>query len=154
MADRDLAYLKFYPRARQNRVMSVILAAFCLTGIYTPLHSQQPSTNPIIGTVESVSGATISVQTDAGAAISATISNSAQFLRIAPGERSLAGAVNRHKCGGFHRTDIHDATRNEVGPDTVAQSWAISPSRYALSSRISWSPPVPGLPASMVAVPS
>lgn len=55
----------------------------------------QPSSGAsrVLGTVESASGNTVVVKTDAGASESVTVAGTARILRTAPGEKTLAGAT-------------------------------------------------------------
>ncbi|HEX4068066.1 MAG TPA: hypothetical protein VHZ09_18755 [Acidobacteriaceae bacterium] len=51
------------------------------------------ASNRVLGTVESVSGTTVAVKTDAGATVSVTVPDSARILQTAPGQKTLAGAT-------------------------------------------------------------
>ncbi len=53
----------------------------------------QAAGSRVLGTVESASGNTVVVKTDAGASAKVTVSDTARILRTAPGEKTLAGAT-------------------------------------------------------------
>jgi hypothetical protein len=46
-----------------------------------------------MGTVASVSGATVAVKTDAGSTVNVTVPDTARIMRTAPGQKTLAGAT-------------------------------------------------------------
>jgi len=51
------------------------------------------ASNRVLGTVDSVSGTTLAVKTDAGATVSVTVPDTARILQTAPGQKTLAGAT-------------------------------------------------------------
>jgi hypothetical protein len=71
-------------------------AALCIFGMMlagAAPAQQAPASNRVLGTVASVTGTTISVKTDAGSTVSVTIPDSANIMRVPPGQKTLAGAT-------------------------------------------------------------
>jgi hypothetical protein len=70
-----------------------VLAAACLAPI-TATAQDAAAAKPVtfLGTVQSLSGNSISVKNDAGATMQVTIEENARLLRIEPGQKTLAGA--------------------------------------------------------------
>lgn len=58
-----------------------------------PLMAQATAANRVIGTVQSVSGNTLTVKTDAGGMATVTVPDTAKILRTAPGQKTLTGAT-------------------------------------------------------------
>src|SRR3984957_6172575 len=58
-----------------------------------------------LGTVQSLSGNTITVKNDAGATMQVTVEENARLLRIEPGQKTLAGA------SPFSLTDLQTGDR-------------------------------------------
>jgi len=67
--------------------------------------AQAAPSSRILGTVASVSGDTLVVKTDDGAAVNVTVPDAAKILRTAPGQKTLAGAAT------YALTDIHPGDR-------------------------------------------
>lgn len=82
-------------RTRQKLFRMAVLAAVGVVAAVTGAGAwaQAAASNRVMGTVASVSGNTVSVKTDAGAAVSVTVPDSAKILRTAPGQKTLAGAT-------------------------------------------------------------
>jgi hypothetical protein len=59
-----------------------------------PAAAQDAAPKPVtfLGTVQTMSGSTLTVKSDAGATMQVTVGESAKLLRIEPGQKSLAGA--------------------------------------------------------------
>jgi hypothetical protein len=88
------AYLTRGSGVGQKGLASAIFLLLCLFSIHSTLCGQQPAAIHLIGTVVSVSGNTISVKEDSGGGVvSVDVSNTAQVLRILPGQASLASAT-------------------------------------------------------------
>jgi len=70
-----------------------VLAAACLAPI-TAMSQDAAVTKPVtfLGTVQSLSGNSISVKNDAGATMQVTVEENARLLRIEPGQKTLTGA--------------------------------------------------------------
>ena len=70
-----------------------VLAAACLAPI-TAMTQDAAAAKPVtfLGTVQSLSGNSISVKNDAGATMQVTVEESARLLRIEPGQKTLTGA--------------------------------------------------------------
>jgi hypothetical protein len=69
-----------------------VWAAVCLIP-GSVVSAQQPVANRVIGTVVSVSGATVAVKMDAGTSVNVTVPDTARILQTAPGQKTLAGAT-------------------------------------------------------------
>jgi hypothetical protein len=69
----------------------------------------------VLGTVQTLSGSTLTVKSDAGATTQVTVQDNARLLRIEPGQKSLAGA------SPFSMTDLQPGdrvmARGAVGAD-------------------------------------
>src|SRR6202451_2124068 len=74
--------------------------------VLLPLAAQE-ATKPVtsLGTVQTLSGNTITVKNDAGATMQVTVQENARLLRIEPGQKSLAGA------SPFSLTDLQAGDR-------------------------------------------
>jgi hypothetical protein len=57
------------------------------------LSAQAAASGRVIGTVQSVSGNTLTVRTDAGGTATVTVPDTAKILRTAPGQKTLTGAT-------------------------------------------------------------
>ncbi len=70
-----------------------VLAVACLAPI-TATAQDAAAAKPVtfLGTVQSLSGNSISVKNDAGATMQVTVEENARLLRIEPGQKTLAGA--------------------------------------------------------------
>src|SRR3984885_3543572 len=81
-------------RRLNNRVMlgGVILAIAGL--LPTAATAQDAAAKPVtfLGTVQTLSGNTLTVKNDAGATMQVTVEDNARLLRIEPGQKPLAGA--------------------------------------------------------------
>jgi hypothetical protein len=94
------------------RIQRVLLAAVMLavTGLLPKADAQDaaaPAAKPVtfLGTVQTLSGNTLSVKSDAGATMKVTVEEGARLLRIEPGQKSLAGA------SPFSLTDLQAGDR-------------------------------------------
>jgi hypothetical protein len=70
-----------------------VLAATCLAPVTATAQdaaAAKPAT--FLGTVQSLSGNSISVKSDAGATMQVTVEENARLLRVEPGQKTLAGA--------------------------------------------------------------
>jgi hypothetical protein len=74
-------------------------AIFVLAGLLPLAVAAQDAAAPtvkppvmVLGTVQALSGNTITVKSDAGVAMQVTVQDGARLLRVEPGQRSLAGA--------------------------------------------------------------
>jgi hypothetical protein len=84
----------------RTRKLKIILGAVILAvaGLPAPGATAQdaaaPAAKPVtfLGTVQTLSGNTLSVKSDAGATMQVTVEENARLLRIEPGQKSLAGA--------------------------------------------------------------
>src|ERR1700735_377550 len=76
----------------QNGIPRLILCALAFAG-FSPLSAQEAA-KPVtfLGTVQTLSGNTITVKSDAGATMQVTVEENARLLRIEPGQKTLAGA--------------------------------------------------------------
>jgi hypothetical protein len=94
------------------RIQSVIFGAmmFAVAGLLATAVAQDaaaPAAKPVtfLGTVQTLSGNTLSVKSDAGATMQVTVEENARLLRIEPGQKSLAGA------SPFSLTDLQAGDR-------------------------------------------
>ena len=94
------------------RIQRVILGAvmFAVAGWLATAVAQDaaaPAAKPVtfLGTVQTLSGNTLSVKSDAGATMQVTVEEGARLLRIEPGQKSLAGA------SPFSLTDLQAGDR-------------------------------------------
>ena len=74
----------------------VFIAAVAVVGLIAtgPARAQQtPAASRVLGTVASISGNTVSVKTDVGATVSVSIPDTANIVRVPPGQKTLAGAT-------------------------------------------------------------
>ena len=75
----------------------IVCAAF-LTGlspvVATAQDAASPAAKPVtfLGTVQTLSGSTLTVKNDAGATMQVTVQDNARLLRVEPGQKTLAGA--------------------------------------------------------------
>ncbi len=87
-------------RKLNNRIQRVILGAVILAVaslLPTAAIAQDaaaPAAKPVtfLGTVQTLSGNTLTVKSDAGATMQVTVEENARLLRIEPGQKTLAGA--------------------------------------------------------------
>jgi hypothetical protein len=94
------------------RIQRVILGGviFAVAGLPATAEAQDaaaPAAKPVtfLGTVQTLSGNTLSVKSDAGATMQVTVEENARLLRIEPGQKSLAGA------SPFSLTDLQAGDR-------------------------------------------
>lgn len=81
-------------RAEQKLLVWMAVLGLMLAGGVVTAEAQQSSGGSrVLGTVESASGNTVVVKTDAGASESVTVADTARIMRTAPGEKTLAGAT-------------------------------------------------------------
>jgi hypothetical protein len=83
-----------------------VWAAACIAPI-TATAQDAAAAKPVtfLGTVQSLSGSSISVKSDAGATMQVTVEDNARLLRIEPGQKTLAGA------SPFSLTDLQTGDR-------------------------------------------
>src|SRR3984957_15855012 len=76
----------------------LILCAALFTGLLPVTATAQDAASSVakpvtfLGTVQTLSGSTITVKNDAGATMQVTVEDNARLLRIEPGQKTLAGA--------------------------------------------------------------
>jgi len=94
----------FWARPR-NGIPRLILYGLVFAGLL-PLAAQEAA-KPVtfLGTVQTLSGNTITVKSDAGATMQVTVQENARLLRIEPGQKTLAGA------SPFSLTDLQAGDR-------------------------------------------
>jgi hypothetical protein len=80
-------------RAEQKLLGWVAAAAVILAGGMAAGAQPASGASRVLGTVESASGNTVVVKTDAGASEKVTVPDTARILRTAPGQKTLAGAT-------------------------------------------------------------
>jgi Domain of unknown function (DUF5666) len=91
-----------------TRVPRLILCAALFAGLLPVAASaQDAAAKPVtfLGTVQTLSGNTITVKNDAGATMQVTVEEKARLLRIEPGQKTLAGA------SPFSLTDLQTGDR-------------------------------------------
>ena len=73
---------------------AIFALAALLAGTAAAQDAAAPAAKPttFLGTVQSLSGNTLTVKNDAGATMQVTVQDSARLLRIEPGQKTLAGA--------------------------------------------------------------
>ena len=82
-----------------------------MRGLWPTLSGAQdaaaPAAKPVtfLGTVQTLSGNTLTVKNDAGATMQVTVEDNARLLRIEPGQKTLAGA------SPFSLTDLQTGDR-------------------------------------------
>jgi len=77
--------------AQAGAVVPVLLVVLLL---FTPVRAQQPaSASKVLGTVQNISGKTITVLSDSGTASSAVVEDSTRILQIEPGKTDLKEAT-------------------------------------------------------------
>ena len=89
----------------RNGIPRLVLCALIFAGLL-PLSAQEAA-KPVtfLGTVQTLSGNTITVKSDAGATMQVTVQENARLLRIEPGQKTLAGA------SPFSLTDLQTGDR-------------------------------------------
>lgn len=89
----------------QSGILRLTLCALVYAGLL-PLFAQEAA-KPVtfLGTVQTLSGNTITVKSDAGATMQVTVQENARLLRIEPGQKTLAGA------SPFSLTDLQTGDR-------------------------------------------
>lgn len=80
-------------RAGRKLFAFALVGALCLAAAGTRSAAWGQASNRVIGTVESVSGNSVAVRTDAGGTTSVAVPDIAKILRTAPGQKTLAGAT-------------------------------------------------------------
>jgi hypothetical protein len=80
-------------RAKENPRVWVAALAVVLMGGIAAGAQQGNGAGRVLGTVESASGNTVVVKTDAGASEKVTVPDTARILRTAPGQKTLADAA-------------------------------------------------------------
>lgn len=73
--------------------ISLSLALFALAHAAAQTPTTPSKTPPILGTIKSITGDTLTVATDAGAESKVTLSSSTRLLRVPPGSKDLSQAV-------------------------------------------------------------
>jgi hypothetical protein len=82
----------------RTRLPRFVLCAAVIAGVLplaaTAQDAAAPAAKPVtfLGTVQTLSGNTITVKNDAGATMQVTVEDGARLLRIEPGQKTLAGA--------------------------------------------------------------
>src|ERR1700691_1265195 len=97
----------------RTRNLNIILGAVLLavSGLLpaaaTPQDAAAPAAKPVtfLGTVQALSGNTLTVKSDAGVTMQVTVEENARLLRIEPGKKTLAGA------SPFSLTDLQAGDR-------------------------------------------
>jgi hypothetical protein len=92
----------------RTRFTRLILSAALFAGLGVPAaKAQDAAAKPVtfLGTVQTLSGNTITVKNDAGATMQVTVEDNARLLRVEPGQKSLAGATP------FSLTDLQTGDR-------------------------------------------
>ena len=85
-------------RIRIPQLVALGGAIFIFAGLLPLAVAAQDAASPtakpvmVLGTVQALSGNTITVRSDAGAAMQVTVEENARLLRIEPGQKTLAGA--------------------------------------------------------------
>ncbi len=84
-------------RVRTRAPRLIFCGAFFTGLLPVPCHGPgcgRPAAKPVtfLGTVQTLSGNTITVKNDAGATMQVTVEDNARLLRIEPGQKTLAGA--------------------------------------------------------------
>ncbi|HEY1809592.1 MAG TPA: hypothetical protein VGG42_13585 [Acidobacteriaceae bacterium] len=80
-------------RAEQKLLVWVAALAVTLAGGIAAWAQQGSGAGRVLGTVESASGNTVVVKTDAGTSEKVTVPDTARMLRTTPGQKTLAGAT-------------------------------------------------------------
>lgn len=80
-------------RAEQRLWVWLATLAVMLAGGVAAGAQQGSGASRVLGTVESASGSTVVVKTDAGASEKVTVPDTARILRTTPGQKTLAGAT-------------------------------------------------------------
>ena len=84
-------------KGRMKRTEQKLLVWFAALAVMlaggAAARAQRAGTSRVLGTVESTSGNTVTVKTDAGASQTVAVSDTARILRTAPGQKTLAGAT-------------------------------------------------------------
>jgi hypothetical protein len=101
---------------------NLVLLGAVFAGFW-PLGAQEAA-KPVtfLGTVQTLSGNTLSVKNDAGATMQVTVQDNARLLRIEPGQKSLAGA------SPFSLTDLQAGDRVMARGATDADGKSLSAS--------------------------
>src|ERR1700729_1808470 len=94
----------------QSRVPGFVLCAAVLGGLLPLAATAQDAAAPakpvtFLGTVQTLSGNSITVKNDAGATMQVTVEDNARLLRVEPGQKTLAGA------SPFSLTDLQSGDR-------------------------------------------
>jgi hypothetical protein len=77
----------------ENKLLVWLAATVLMLSWGAASWAQQAGASRVLGTVESASGNTVVVKTDAGASETVTVPDTARILRTAPGQKTLAGAT-------------------------------------------------------------
>ncbi|HEX3662598.1 MAG TPA: hypothetical protein VHU89_14270 [Acidobacteriaceae bacterium] len=80
-------------RAEEKLLMWIAALALMLAGGVAAGAQPANGASRVLGTVESVSGNTVTVKTDAGASEKVAVPDTARILRTTPGQKTLAGAA-------------------------------------------------------------
>jgi hypothetical protein len=80
----------------RNKISKIVLCGLLAAGLF-PVGAQDaaaPAAKPVtfLGTVQTLSGNTLTVKSDAGATMQVTVEDNARLLRVEPGQKTLAGA--------------------------------------------------------------
>jgi len=105
----------------------LILGGSLLAGWFSGLAMAQdaaPAAKPVtfLGTVQTLSGSTITVKNDAGATMQVTVAQDARLLRVEPGQKTLAGA------SPFNLADLQTGDRVMARGSTSADGSSLTAS--------------------------
>jgi hypothetical protein len=105
----------------------MILGGSLLAGWFSGLAMAQdaaPAAKPVtfLGTVQTLSGSTITVKNDAGATMQVTVAQDARLLRVEPGQKTLAGA------SPFNLADLQTGDRVMARGSTSADGSSLTAS--------------------------
>ena len=114
-------------RKQSTRFRSLILGGSLLAGWFSGLAMAQdaaPAAKPVtfLGTVQTLSGSTITVKNDAGATMQVTVAQDARLLRVEPGQKTLAGA------SPFNLADLQTGDRVMARGSTSADGSSLTAS--------------------------
>jgi Domain of unknown function (DUF5666) len=114
-------------RKQSTRFRSMILGGSLLAGWFSGLAMAQdaaPAAKPVtfLGTVQTLSGSTITVKNDAGATMQVTVAQDARLLRVEPGQKTLAGA------SPFNLADLQTGDRVMARGSTSADGSSLTAS--------------------------
>src|SRR5271156_4986693 len=99
--------MRFKSKAIPQILLCAVLGAWFQAAAQNEAPAAAPGAKPVtfLGTVQTLSGNTITVKNDAGATMQVTVEGNARLLRIEPGQKTLAGA------SPFTLTDLQTGDR-------------------------------------------